>query len=113
MAVISSPVTPSGTVHVYVPGHPADLPGSTVRRTSCKYPLLLKSNASVGRGTVELSGYSHSPIHPPNRTGLVILSFPLQQPMLTFVVIHLNVDPAPRPSDSLPMSLRRTDAPGK
>ncbi len=113
MAVISSPVTPSGTVHVYVPTRPADLPDSTVRRTSCKYPLLLKSNASVGRGTIELSGYSHSPTRPPCGTGLVSLSGPLQQPMLTLVVIHLNVDPGPRPSDSLPMSLRRTDAPGR
>ncbi len=69
--------------------------------------------AFTGRGTIELSGYSHSPTRPPYGTGLVSLSCCLQQPMLTLVVIHLNVDPAPRSSDSLPMSLRRTDAPGR
>ncbi len=95
---------------MYVPGGPADLPDSTVRRTSCKYPLLLKSVAFTGRGIIELLGYSHSPTRPPY--GTAFLSCPLQQPLLTLVVIHLKVDPAPRSSDSLPMSLRRTDAPG-
>ena len=112
LALILVPFIPSGTSHLYSPGGPSELRSGLLSLISCSNPLLLKLNASAGRGTIVLFGKNQCPTNPPYV--LLFLSLPLQQSVLTLVVTHTSADPGlVRPYDIFPMSLMRTESPGK